>query len=134
MSLYYKRRNIVPFLVFENVRFLAKDHNVTSESDAAKQAYLIPKNDNLPSIVGTTMILGALSCGSILSYSFVYKNFPASFYACQMTFLINSSFVNESNFYLLSLLKTYLCSPIFSIFLILHTMIVSGILVMKRDL
>lgn len=134
MSLYYKQRNIDPFLVFENVRFLAKDHNVTSESDAAKQEYLVRKNDNLPSIPGTTMILEALSRRSILSYSFVYKNIRASFDTCQVTFLSNSSFINESNFYLLSLLNTYLGSATFSIFLILHTMIVPRILVMKCDL
>jgi len=80
------------------------------------------------------MILGALSRWSILSYSFVYKNFRASFGTCQMTFLINSSFINESNFYLLSLLNTYLGSATFSIFLIIHTMIVSRILVTKCDL
>jgi len=80
------------------------------------------------------MILGALSGGSILSYSFVYKNFRASFDTYQMTFLTNSSFFNESNFYLLSPLNTYLGSATFSIFLILHTMIVSRILVMKCDL
>jgi len=80
------------------------------------------------------MILGALSRWSILSYSFVYKNFRESFGTCQMTFLINSSFINESNFYLLSLLNTYLGSATFSIFLIIHTMIVSRILVTKCDL
>lgn len=116
------------------MRFLAKYHIVTSESDAAKQAYLIRKNDNLPSILGTTMILGALFRGSILSYSFIYKNFRASFDTCQMTFLTNSSCTNENKFYLLSLLNTYLGSATFSIFLILHTMIVSRILVMKCDL
>jgi len=81
------------------------------------------------------MILGALSCGSILSYSFVYKNFRASFVTCHMTFLTNPSFINESNFYLLSLLNTtYFGFATFSIFLLLHTMIVSRILVMKCDL
>jgi hypothetical protein len=51
MSLYYKRINIVTFLVSGNVRFLAKDDNVPPESDGAKQAYFIRKNDNLPSIL-----------------------------------------------------------------------------------
>lgn len=143
-SLFYKQTNIVPFLVFGNVRFLAKTAmslpNQMLQSKrifhSRKEVYKKFETDNW-TCRRVLQILGALSRGSILSYSFVYKNLRASSDASQMTFLTNSSFINESNFYLLSLLNMYLGSATFSIFLIrgcLHAMIVSRILVMKCDL